>query len=189
MFWGDRKKVFLAFFILFSIAILLAFFGIHICYTFIFFIGYAYGKDEADLSGRKYITLSGIMLAAMCLRIITRQYLDGSIIYNDLIVNYTHMVLGMWIIVTIQIIYRKNKTIVDPICETKIWKTLNRYTMPIYISHYAFLVGNINVAHLNVGVGLKIGIFAGATIIFAYLIRNITDAINSSINNCIAVLN
>ena len=114
--------------------------------------------------------------------------MDGSVLYNSIIVNYTHMILGMWIIVTIQIFYRKNKKSIDKMCEMRAWKTLNAYTMPIYISHYAFLVGNFNVSRLNVGMGLELVIFVVATVVLAYLVKQISNVIYFVIKKRMTIL-
>ena len=188
-FWMDNKKVFATFVIFFFIAIALVFVGIHMCYTFIFFVGYAYGKNEPKITGMKYIILTSLMLSAMCGRIIARRYFDGSILYNDIIVNYTHMILGTWIIVTIQLFYCKNKKVIDKICKTRIWKTLNAYTMPIYLSHYPFLVGNFNVSRLGFGIGIELAIFVIATIALAYLVKQISGTIYRIASNRTPLMN
>lgn len=188
-FWMDNKKVFVTFVVSFFIAIALVFSGIHMCYTFIFFVGYAYGKNETKMTGIKYIILTSLMILAMCGRIIARRYFDGSILYNDIIAIYTHMILGTWIILTIQFFYCKNKKVIDKICETRIWKTLNAYTMPIYLSHYPFLAGNFNVSRLGFGIGIELAIFVIATIALAYLIKQISCTIYRIASNRTLLMN
>ncbi len=85
------------------------------------------------------------------------------------------MILGVWIIVSIQIFYFMNKTWVDKVCKSRAWRTLNAYTMPIYVSHYPFLIGNLNVSHLSIGVIPEMIIFVFATLILAFIVKNLTD--------------
>lgn len=173
----NNKKICVALAIFFCVAIALAFLKVNLCYSVIFFAGYLYGKKAPELTRNRYIFLTIIMLIAMLCRIITRHIWDGTIFYNNIIVNYTHMILGIWIIVSIQIFYFMNKTWVNKVCKSKAWRTLNAYTMPIYVSHYPFLIGNLNVSHLSIGVIPEMIIFVFATLILAFIVKNLTDIV------------
>ena len=61
------------------------------------------------------------------------------------------------------------------VCKSRAWRTLNAYTMPIYVSHYPFLIGNLNVSHLSIGVIPEMIIFVFATLILAFIVKNLTD--------------
>ena len=69
-FWQNKKKVFVTFFVFLCIAMGLVFLGVHICYTFIFFVGYAYGKNEPQITGKKYVFLPFAAPGQPCVEIV-----------------------------------------------------------------------------------------------------------------------
>ena len=44
-----------------------------------------------------------------------------------------------------------------------------------YVSHYPFLIRNFNVSHLSIGVIPEMIIFVFATLILAFIVKNLTD--------------
>lgn len=177
-FWKSKKKVNVVYIILFVVDCILAIFGIQIAYFLVFFIGYAIGKLEIKRKKKSYFILSLGMVLSILIRLIGKIFLDGTIVYNNIIAILTHVVLGLWIYETICLFYHKRKDFCDKICKERYWHWLEEHSMLIYMTHYMFLVGDFNVANLHIAIFFEVIIFAVCVLVFSKLLKIVLDKLN-----------
>ena len=163
----------------------LSFTKISISCILTFYIGYAIGKNielENKISTPKYTILTLLMVLSILLRIIMRNKLDGTNMYNIVIVGITHTVLAVWILFSIILAYN-NVPIVKRIASTNFIKKLDRESYYIYISHNYFLASRIfSLSIISNSKVVQFTVFLILTIVFAFTIRRICDSLTGKIN-------
>lgn len=176
-FWKCKWKVYDTYVILLIVDLILVLNGIQIAYFVVFFIGYAIGKMNVEFKNTSYIILSVTMICVMGVRLIARNIIDGSVLYDNVITIMAHTVLGIWIYATICLIYERFKCLFDMVCNSTLWNWLEKHSMMIYMTHYMFLIGNFNVANLPIGIGGQFIAFGIFTILASMILNYISEKI------------
>lgn len=144
----SKPIIFLIIFILLQIA--LAFCGIHIVLILCFFLGYFYGKHISyykSLSKQGFIILSLTTFFVCLLRLISRKYIDGTILHNSVIAGWSFNFLAMWLFISIDFICKKWNLLADNISKSFIWRALEKLSYPIYLVHFMFLKQPLDVSN------------------------------------------
>lgn len=87
------------------------------------------------ITKKELIIYTIIMLIAMGIRLGTRSCLDGTNIYDYIVALYTHLILGIWIVVAIKYFYEEVKEKLNH----DLIKKIDGYTMEIYMVHVMFM--------------------------------------------------
>lgn len=124
----------------FILQILSVYFGIQAVYIICFLIGYFWDKN-AEYSVKKYACFSLLMFASFAIRILCRNYYDGTILYDHIIARWTFVLLAVWIIVTINQLCRQFTKITDSLVNTKFWRLLDMASYPLYLVHFVWVNG------------------------------------------------
>lgn len=128
--------------IFFVVSLLTPFVKIYTSYFIIFFAGYFFCKFyEKRFSLKAYIITSILMVAIIILRLLSKRYFDGLILYNDIIAPLCQNVLGFWFFVSVKTLYKYKEKAIDTLAKNKVIKHLDALSYYIYITHYMFYVG------------------------------------------------
>lgn len=118
--------------------------GRYTFYIILYIFAYYYSfLENEDVSTYKLIFLTIIMMLGVLIRISGQRFLDETIIYTNVIVMYSHAILGVWlffILSKINIIFLKINRIV---------LYLDKLSFDLYIVHYMFFVGPFRVMNLT----------------------------------------
>lgn len=171
-FWNSDIHILLSFALLFLADVLLAcLVRVQLHYFISFFTGYSIGKRGMELTQRKYLVNTSAMACAMAFRLFGRKYADGTILYNDLIVPFTHLVLAVWIYQSIEFISQKAPAVTKSFAQCPIMSWLEKLSMYLYMTHYLFLTGPIHVNNPVFPKLMQILLFAFGTLGSAILLQ------------------
>lgn len=153
--------------------IALAYFHTHLYNLVPFFIGYAVGKFKFTINTRRYLIISAMMVAALACRFLSRGMIDGTTFYTYCVVEYSQIILGIWIISTIFIFHG----ISDAITSNSLFRWIEEHSMYIYIVHYCFLTEPFNVSAIGGNIAIQTICFIGLTGIAAVILKKATNLI------------
>lgn len=135
----------------YTIIILLVLISMFICYininlgqillymcTYIF--GYIY-KNKKEISFNNFLGMI-MIFAIIAIRVLGRQLFDQTILYNQIIVSITHMILALLIILLIKKIVNNCK-----ISNFSFINHLDSISYYVYICHYIFVVGPVRLVN------------------------------------------
>ena len=153
---------------------------IRLTYIIIYFVGYYWKKCSDRLSiGRIRFYILSIVTTAVCLlRIILRNTIDGTVMYDYIISRVSMVLLAIWIITCVALIIENNVQISSKVANSKIWVKLDQLSYPLFVVHYPFLVGIYDVSKLFGKGVVGISIYILATVICAIILNMICDKIN-----------
>lgn len=175
-FWNSNIRVWAAFSFLLCVDIIATYtIELQLHYFIAFLVGYTIGKHNNKLSRKKYIVATFGMICAMATRLIARKYFDGTILYNDLVVPFTHIILAIWIYGTIQFLFQKKPNITKAIATNSIMRWLEQRSMYLYMTHYAFLVGPFYISNLPLPRLMQIFTFVIVTTVSAVLLQTLSE--------------
>lgn len=133
------KRVIITAYILIQLAS--AVMGIRMIALYMFYVGtYAVGyyvmpKIVDSINNKNKVIWSIAMVVAVGVRLVCKVAIGDSNIYNYIIVLYTQTILGLWIIIAVKSVYQAFS---DRISR-KLIKTLDGYTMEVYMVHMMFM--------------------------------------------------
>lgn len=157
----EKQKTFLhketIFVLTFIIFLLSGLCNINLSYFICFFVGYRLGKNSDSIKN-KYSMITICLVLSILFRLISKNYIDGTNVYNIIVVGITHTVISIWIFSTIIKLY-------DTCCSVKkfasgiIINKLDDYSYYIYITHYFFLVKYFRLKQLTPFFSLQMLLF------------------------------
>ena len=145
------KEVLVAIFIL--IQLVAGMMGIQLIALYVFYVGtYALGyyilpNIIRNINRKSALRWSVTMLIAVGIRLVSKVVIGYSYIYDYIIVLYTQVVLGIWIIIAVKYIYQMFNNYLND----RLIKIMDGYTMEVYMVHVMFMqppfymFGRINV--------------------------------------------
>lgn len=129
-------------------------------------------------SGRIFISVSTITILCLCLRLSFKYLADVSqgsmisIIYDRIIVTYTHLILGIVICFLLYVFFYKYNNLAEWMC-TK-FRFLNKNSYHVYIVHYMFTVGCFSMNDISSSIILNTTCFVLSTAIMTMLVSYIS---------------
>lgn len=164
-------------FLLFLFSVVLSCFEISINYIFIYFVGYALSKIEININNRLMIISSLVMIISIFIRLIGKYYFDETVLYNYMIVGYTHDMIAFCIFIIVKyLVLKLNK--INNIVNNKFFIFLEKYSFYIYIVHYMFLVGPYNISLLSLNIFLELTIFVICILLCSIILKYVTKFFN-----------
>ncbi len=149
-----------------------AFLGINLIYIICFFMGYAVGRGNKQPMKRQVIYSTLLMLVSLAIRLISKKYLDGTVIYDTIIVGISHTILALWIYLIVSYIGNSSNK-ADVFFKSKIIRYLDENSYYIYITHYFFLSTTFGLKELSVPLPCQILVFCVMSYITAWLLKQI----------------
>lgn len=157
--------------------------GLQITYVLIYIIAYFISylwKRKITLI--RVLLLDIIAIIFLAIRFFSKNYFDGSILYENIIVIYEQIIFAISIFMTIyyllMIINKKREISIG-----KIIKYIDNISFYFYITHYMFLVGPVRVMNLTNNFILNSIIAIFISYILAVLLMKISELTIKGINN------
>ncbi len=176
----NLKIILIALFVLQPILLLC---HIHIIYILAYFIGYYVSKSKIELSNKKYVILTCVVIFLMALRVVLRKFIDGILYYDFLVAPTQNMILGIWIFATVFFIRKKLPDLVDRIAEIKFVKVCASLTLEIYLIHFITVMSEISVFKIIDNIWVANAAAVVITAILAVLLQKATNKINGFIDS------
>lgn len=182
-YWETKNIVIAIMAVLFVISTAFSYLAnVQIYYFIAYFIGYLIGKDGQKLTKRSYALTTVTMIFAMAIRILMQKNLDGTILYNSIVVSVTHIILAIWIYSTIRFVSEKLPNLMRNLSQSKLISWIENLSMYLYITHYMFLIGPFYVNDYSVSRTIQLVWFFSGTLLSACLLKYITEKIFRLLN-------
>ena len=146
-------------------------------YFIAYFIGYTIGKNEWKISLKYYSIATLLMISAMIIRLLVRKYADGTILYDNLVVPFTHIILAVWIYQTIQFLCQKAPKMARAIAMSRGVRWIEKLSLYLYMTHYMFLVGPLYVSNIPLPRAGQLMVFFIGTLISALILQFISEKV------------
>lgn len=135
---------------------------------------------------KNVIIFTLITIACVILRIITKIYSDDfggviALIYDRIVVTYTHCILAVWISGAIWFII--DRIGVPPKNGMRVINTLDKYSYCVYIVHQMFLAGVLSAASITTNMFINTLIFLLLTVMGSILIYKLNALVTKLGNN------
>lgn len=150
--------------------------GVQLSYILQFFIGYfiSLKREKNEDNGSNWVTAKRIIVVFFlavvlsAVRIVVRKNIDGSILYDMIIARLSFNALGICIIMILTLISKLSK--IERLTHRKLWKTIDKLSYPLYLTHYMFLQGPMKVDSWLDNTIIQIVTFSFLTIIAAIVV-------------------
>ena len=156
----------------------LAFCRIQLAYFICFLIGYALGRETEIISFRKYTYLTTAMIGAVALRLVAKHFVDGTAVYDVIVVGVSHTIIAVWIFYTVRFLDEKVHWI-HRLATSKVTQKCDELSFFIYITHNYFLIRRFGLKTMVPGLALQTVLFCVLSLITALIVKWISEQINS----------
>lgn len=157
--------------------------GFRIDYIWIYFAGYAAGKYWTTIDGKTYLLLTATAVITGILRIITKRYCDNyteNHFYLYVVSAFSYNALAIWMYYTIDFLNTRFK-LVDKHRHSLLTGAIHRVdaiSFYVYITHYAFMEGELNSLRLTEYTALNIVLFLVISFCTAHILRFLTKRLS-----------
>ena len=116
-------------------------FGIRLHYFWTFYIGYIFAQKDI-IFNKKILIQVGLLCATIwTIRIVIRPYLDDTVIYDELIGNYSLDIAALFVFGCIKCFSLKYSTLTNKVINLRIISWIEKNSFFIYLTHYLFFAG------------------------------------------------
>ena len=140
--------------------------GFSLQYLQAFFIGYGFHKVNARIRGSVWLWISVLMAFAMAARLLLHRYMDETDVYMAASA-LSHNILAFWIFACFRFLYAHFDVLIDRLAQTGLFRHVDGLSYYVYIVHYMFLVGPLEVDRFVSGTAQQLLLFFGCTFIAA----------------------
>lgn len=155
---------------------LLCYAGIRLASLFCFLLGYFMKRAHVTIRGRSYCVLTLFVLGISVFRLLCRHYIDGTVLYDEVITLYNRIALAVWLFYSL-LYLEENTTIINHIAHRKLFSVLEKTNYYIYLTHYMFVAGNFSVMHYIASLPLQIAMYIVLTAICTLIMYWLDSAI------------
>ena len=162
---------------------LLLLWGLQIGYIFIFFLGYFVGKrmdewNKKSNCNKSETILTIVMVFAVIVRLLCREYADDSVLYEQFVAIFSHAVIAVWFVQTIQYIEQKRPRLIETVASYRIIIWLDKNSFYIYLTHYMFFFGILSIDNLNLSIIAKCLWLVVGTIVMTVILGKSVEIID-----------
>ena len=123
----------------------LLFYNVQISALVVFFLGYLFAKNGIEMTGKKFISMTLAMILLFGCRLIMRNYIDGTLIYNHYIANLSNSAIGLWIVALFFYLRIRIPKIIDGISSWRFVLWLESIIYEIYLVHHIIIKGSYSI--------------------------------------------
>ena len=149
--------------------------GTQMICLFAFSIGYFYVKKIYLKENISTFKIIGVFFLTIIIRLAMKILVDGTVIYDLIIVGFTQIIASVCIIIFIKKFNKKSNA-------GKILNEMDKYSFYIYITHYFFIKGQCSVMKITSCFIINILIMVILSIIYAICLLWCTNKIIKTIN-------
>lgn len=124
---------------------LLLFYNVQISAFVVFFLGYLFAKNGIKMTGKSFISMTVAIILLFGCRLIMRNYIDGTIIYDHYIANLSNYSIGIWIVALFFYLRIRMPKIIDCISSWKFVLWLESIIYEIYLVHHIIIKGSYSI--------------------------------------------
>lgn len=179
-FWKTHSIAILVIIVLILQPVLL-FYNVQISAIVVFFLGYLFAKNGIEMTGKRFVAMSLAMILLFGCRLIMRNYLDGTVIYNHYIANLSSYTIGLWIVALFFYLRIRMPKITDGIASWTFVLWLDSIIYEIYLVHHIIIKGSWSLYKFGYNTILTTIVVITATICISLALKYATMFVTSSI--------
>ena len=114
---------------------------------------YIAGHWNKKISNKAIMLLTALMIASVGLRLGTKGFIDGTNLYNLVIVAYTHCIIAFWIFFFVFWFGQRSAILREKLYS--ICKFIDPYSYEIYIVHFCLIKGVLSLRNLTGNIAIN----------------------------------
>lgn len=151
--------------------------GRFVCFMLLYSVAYFYSfKQQKKTSTKSLILFTAIAIFAVFCRLGAKYLIDGTVLYDSVIVTYSQSIFGAWIFLFIY--YFKDK-----IPTSRLIKHFDDISFAIYITHYMFIVGPFSVMSLTKYAAINIVLVLAFSYVSGFVLNKLSELLLKLLNN------
>lgn len=162
--------------------IVLALIGIQISYIIQFFFGYFFCRTEKtkNLSSDWLVRVAFFpMLVVILIRLITRHFFDGTVMYDYIVARLSFNVLGTWLFGAMIYVCNKFSVMSARLAGNVAWKAVDKLSYSVFLVHYMFVTSPFNTEDYITGTVAQIVCMLLLSIGSAVVLSHLVDIISA----------
>lgn len=168
-----------SFFLIFALLLFVAAkMGVCIEWWFVFLLGYYWAREKTSITVKYYTILTLIFLATVVLLFGTHSVLDGTMLYEQVIVYLANNIITIWCFETIRLLNEKT-IIVKKLTDLKLMRIVEKYSYEVYITHYLCMYVCFSV--IEIGFFWQFLMFTLLTCVSTVLLHKSSDYIKRNV--------
>lgn len=119
--------------------VIFAYLGVNV--TLSFLVGYGL-KKRGVLEKTKHYNIAVAVVTfviAVALRVVTKPLLDGTILYNQVVVEISHLMIAAAFFVGVRWLFEVYGTLMKKVASSRLFRWLDKISIYVYISHDWFI--------------------------------------------------
>ena len=132
-------------------------------------------KWDKKISKKMYVSITGLSLLTIGLRLDANYYFGDSNIYDLILVPYTYCILAFWIFFTFYKLCQKYALAREKIYD--LLRPIDRVSFEIYIVHYCFIQGVLSLGNLTNSKALNTVVLLVVVAAMAALLKKLSSGI------------
>lgn len=160
---------------------ILIFYNVQISAIVVFFLGYLFARNGIEMTGKRFISMTLAMILLFGCRLIMRNYLDGTIIYNHYIATLSNYAIGLWIVALFFYLRTCLPKIIDNIASWKFVLWIESIIYEIYLIHHIIIKGSWSLYQFGYNTVLTTVVVIAATICISLALKCATSFVTSRI--------
>lgn len=179
----NKSKSFWLILIILTISIVAEFIGIGLLYFCTFWVGYYIAKieDERPINIKIILIVGVICFSLWIIRIFTRQYIDGTVLYNKVIANSSLDTLAFFVFILFLYLYPRMRKIFDFIAMSKVFQWIDAISIYVYIVHRLFYAGFWKVTYITANLLFQTLLVIIFSIILAIVLKFVCEKLQKII--------
>lgn len=170
------------------VVVILTFVNIRIHYLWIFLVGYLLSYCYKQIEKKQVLISLFITVLLWGIRIFSRRFIDGTIIYNEIIAVFSGDMLAIFLLVCMKYIGGYSQLAfekIEKVSQNKIINWLDKMSLYIYLTHYLFFKGFWSVTNITSNIILQTILLIVLTIPTAYVLLFLSKTVGSWIDKII----
>lgn len=160
---------------------ILLFYNVQISSIVVFYLGYLFAKNGIEMNGKRFIAVTLAMILLFCCRLSLRNYIDGTVIYNQYIACLSNYAIGLWIVALFFFLRIRMPKIIDGIASWKFVLWLESIIYEIYLVHHIIIKGSWSLYQFGYNTVLTTVVVIAATICLSLALKYATAFVTSRI--------
>lgn len=177
-FW-KRYQLTIIIFVFFILQPILIFYNVRISSFVCFFIGYMCGKNRIGISGKRFFVVTLLSILLILCRLLSRRFIDETIIYNLFIASISNIAIGLWIVALIFYLRTLKPRYIDTIATWKIVVWMESIIYEVYLIHHIIIKGSWSFYHWGLPTWITTILVLMVTIILSLLLKFVSKLVSS----------
>lgn len=167
--------------LLFVVEPILIYYNMTIGNLLIFFIGFFFAKEKIAITKKLFMWFMIAMCFFVLIRIVSKTYIDDTLLYNHFISSLATKAIGVGIVVMVFYIRSLWPAVIDRMAKWKIVIWIDAIIYEIFLIHHIFIKGSWSVFNIVNNTFEAVGIILLISLVGSYLLHIVSMFIENKI--------